>query len=224
MPFYHLRAAANFALLLLLLGMVPNASAMPSQPDIQIKGLFSQSAILTINGQQRLLRQGDRSPEGVTLVSATSRAAVISFNGNEQTLKLSGRVRSQYTEVTRRKVTIPLNTQGQYLTYGLINGQGVDLLVDTGASVVAMSEKQANQLGLEYVSKGRTGYVETASERVRSYQLTLDQIDIGGLKAYNVQAVVLQGDLPSKILLGMSYLRNVELSEKHGMLNLLEKR
>ena len=224
MHLYHLRTTANFALLLLLLGMVPNASAMPSQPDIQIKGLFSQSAILTINGQQRLLKQGGRSPEGVTLVSATSRSAIVSFNGHEQTLKLSGRVRSQYSEVTRRKVSIALNPHGQYLTYGLINGQGVDLLVDTGASVVAMSETQANQLGLEYVSKGKIGFVETASERVRSYQLTLDQIDIGGLKAYNVQAVVLQGDLPSKILLGMSYLRNVELNEKHGMLNLLEKR
>lgn len=204
---------------------VYSALAQPaSNPEIQVKGLFSQSAILTINGKQRLLKQNAVSPEGVKLISANSRTAVISVNGTQQTLHLSGNVSAQYAKASRRNVTIPLNPQGQYLTGGLINGQSVELLVDTGASVVAMSETQANQLGLEYVTRGIRGYVETASHKVNSYQITLDQIDIGGLQAHNVQAVVLEGDLPSTILLGMSYLQHVELYEKQGMLNLLEKR
>ncbi|MBV1959522.1 MAG: retroviral-like aspartic protease family protein [Pseudomonadales bacterium] len=211
-----------------LLAFPLHVYSAPTQPasnlEIQAKGLFSQSAILTINGKQRLLKQNSVSPEGVKLISANSRTAVISVNGKQQTLHLTENVSAQYAEASRRNVTIPLNPLGQYLTDGLINGQGVELLVDTGASVVAMSETQANQLGLEYVTRGIRGYVETASHRVNSYQITLDQIDIGGLQAHNVQAVVLEGDLPSTILLGMSYLQHVELYEKQGMLNLLEKR
>lgn len=211
-------------LLMALLTIHASTPAIASNLDIQVKGLFSHSAILTIDGQQRLLRQGAVSPEGVKLISASSRTAIISVNGQQQTLNLSGQIRSKYAKAPRHQVTIPLNPYGQYLTHGLINGQGAELLVDTGASVVAMSESQANQLGIEYATKGIPGFVETASAKVSSYQVTLDRIDIGGLKAYNVQAVVLQGELPSKILLGMSYLRNVELNEKQGMLNLLEKR
>ncbi|MBL4583590.1 MAG: retroviral-like aspartic protease family protein [Pseudomonadales bacterium] len=198
--------------------------ASPDDINIQVRGLFNRSAILTINGKQRMMRQGSVSPEGVTLVSADSRSAVVAVNGRTQTLRLSGKIGAQFAKASRREVLIPLNAYGQYLTDGFINGQSAELLVDTGASVVAMSERQANLLGIEYITKGIPGYVETASEKVASYQVTLDQIDIGGLKAYNVQAVVLKGDLPSKILLGMSYLRNVELRERQGMLNLLEKR
>ncbi|MBV1914998.1 MAG: retroviral-like aspartic protease family protein [Pseudomonadales bacterium] len=213
-----------FALLVIPFSVESAPSSSATDLDIQVKGLFSQSAILSINGKQHLLKQNSVSPEGVKLISATSRTAVISVNGKQQTLHLSGKVTTQYAKASRRNVTIPLNAQGQYLTHGLINGQSTELLVDTGASVVAMSETQARQLGIPYVTKGTRGYVETASHTVNSYVVTLDQIDIGGLKAYNVQAVVLEGDLPSKILLGMSYLRHVELYEKQGMLNLLEKR
>lgn len=224
MIFFKIHFIQLTGLLLALLTLHAPALAMASAPDIQVKGLFNHSAILTINGQQRLLRQGKVSPEGVKLITANSRTAVVSFNGQQQTLNLSGHIRAQYSKASRQTVTIPLNSYGQYLTHGLINGQSAELLVDTGASVVAMSELQANQLGIEYATKGIPGFVETASAKVSSYQVTLDQIDIGGLKAYNVQAVVLLGELPSKILLGMSYLRNVELNEKQGMLNLLEKR
>ena len=224
MTLLKIRFSPWASLLLALFSLHTPSLALASNPDIRVKGLFSKSAILTVNGQQRLLRQGAVSPEGVKLITANSRTAVISVNGQQQTLTLSGQIRSQYSEASRHSVTIPLNSYGQYLTHGLINGQGAELLVDTGASVVAMSELQANQLGIEYATKGIPGFVETASAKVSSYQVTLDQVDIGGLKAYNVQAVVLLGELPSKILLGMSYLRNVELNEKQGMLNLLEKR
>ena len=221
----HYLASRTISVVALLFMLVTfQSTATASQPDVQVKGLFSGSAILTINGRQRLLRQGAVSPEGVKLISANSRIAVLSINGHQQTVGLSGRISGQYTKASRHSISIPLTPNGQYLTEGLINGQSAELLVDTGASVVAMSERQANILGIEYATKGISGYVETASEQVQSYQVMLDQIDVGGLKAYNVQAVVLKGELPSKILLGMSYLRNVELSEKHGMLNLLEKR
>ena len=49
-------------LLLLLAGGVPAAFAA-DYPDVQVNGLFGGQAVLTVNGKQRLLKPGQRSPE-----------------------------------------------------------------------------------------------------------------------------------------------------------------
>ena len=106
---------------------------------------------------------------------------------------------------------------------GAIDGQFVNFLVDTGASVVAMSARHARSLGLDCASRGRTGTVQTAQGSASACFLNLSQVTVGGITGHNVQAAVIDGDHPVDILLGMSFLRQVALEERAGVLTLTAK-
>ena len=94
--------------------------------------------------------------------------------------------------------------------------------MDTGATSVALSARQASQLGIDY-RQGRLSTVTTASGRAKAYQVTLKTVAVGSIVVSAVPAVVVEGDYPAIILLGMTYLRHVEMSEKDGLLVLQAK-
>ena len=117
---------------------------------------------------------------------------------------------------------IPRSRNLQYLTTLSINGRSAQGLVDTGANVVAMSARQADALGVDY--KGAiTRELTTASGTVRAYSVRLDVVDVGGIMVRNVAASVLEGSHPQQILIGMSFLEHVEMSEKAGVLLLVKE-
>jgi aspartyl protease family protein len=60
--------------------------------DVRVVGLFSDRAVLLVEGRQHMLRVGQTSPEGVKLVSASSELAVLLIDGEEVTARLDGRV------------------------------------------------------------------------------------------------------------------------------------
>jgi aspartyl protease family protein len=95
--------------------------------------------------------------------------------------------------------------------------------VDTGASVVAMSSRHAQTLGLDCASVGQPGVVQTAQGTVSSCFLNLSQVTVGGITAHNVQAAVIDGNYPEDILLGMSFLRQVAMENRAGVLTLTAK-
>ena len=113
---------------------------------LRVVGLFSGKAMVEIDGQNRLLRVGKRSPEGVLLISATAREAVIEVDGKRSSYTLGSHVGSGFAKPDSREVQIWRDRQGAYRTVGSINGQTTDLLVDTGATSVAMSEVEAKRL------------------------------------------------------------------------------
>ena len=96
------------------------------------------------------------------------------------------------------------------------------MLVDTGATVVALSSQQAQQLGINYL-QGRATTVVTASGRANAYQIKLRSVIVGGINAEVVSAVVVEGDYPEMVLLGMSYLNYVDMREQNGVLLLQSK-
>ena len=62
--------------------------------------------------------------------------------------------------------------------------------------------------------------VETASGKVNAWHVTLQSVSVGGISVDNVEATVVEGDYPSKILLGMTFLRHVKMEETDGVLSL----
>ena len=190
-------------------------------PSIEVNGLFGNQAVLTINGQQRILRSGQRSPEGVILVSSTLSHAVIRFEDMEHKLDLSSRVAGGFKAVEKSTVTIPVDRLGQYRVQLSVNDQQVGSLVDTGASIIAISSVQADRLGIDYLA-GQKGHVVTANGRATSYAVTLDKVAVGGLVQYNVRAAVVEGSYPEEVLLGMSFLGAINLSESNGVLSLTQ--
>jgi len=205
---------------LLLVLALPSAHS--EQLQIDVVGLFKDAVILNISGKQILLKAGARSPEGVLLVSADSREAVIEYSGERQRVNLSSRINTSFTERTEASVSIMLNQIGQYRTTGNINGRPVSFLVDTGATVIAINSEMARDIGIDS-SKGKITRATTASGVVESRMVTLELVQVGDIQVRNVQAAVIPGSYPEEILLGMSFLHYVEIQESSGVMQLSTK-
>ena len=190
---------------------------------IEATGLFKDRAMLRVMGQDRYLRVGETTPEGAKLLEADAAHALVSFRGEIYRLSLTERVAGRFAAVEDTSISISPDSMGQYRIGGSINGGYVDFLVDTGASVVAISERQARALGIDFFNADKRSTVVTAQGEVPSYLVTLAEVNVGGITAHNVQAAVIEGDYPIDVLLGMSYLRHVRMRENAGVL-LLERK
>lgn len=189
---------------------------------IEVQALMSEAALLRIGDRQRMLRNGQRSPEGVLLVSADPRRAVIEVDGQRKELKLSQRISGNFDAVDTSEVRIDRNMHAQYLTTASINGRLTSVMVDTGANTVALSGVQAASLGINY-RRGTPTQVTTASGVATAYAVQLDNIAVGGVTVPYVPAVVIEGAFPSVILLGMTFLQRVGMREENGALFLKQK-
>ncbi len=211
------RPVAIAALLLLLwLPVPPFAHAQAG--SVKVEALLPNTAVLTINGQRKTLKAGD-SFQGVKLLGADASAAVLEINGERQRLGLNRNITTNYVAPERRQLDIPRNDRMQYITTALINGRSIQVIVDTGANVVAMNARQATALGIDYTT-GTPSKLETASSVIDAWMVSLASVEVGGIRVDNVRATVAEGDYPSTILLGMTYLQHVEMRERDGVLSL----
>lgn len=186
--------------------------------SVEVRGLFKGGAILVIDGQQQLLKAGQTSPQGVKLVAADTRKAVVEINGERRTMNLSKRIAANFTPPQTKTTTVSRDSNNQYLVTGTINGVNTEMLVDTGATAVAMSSTAAKGLGIDYQNDKNKGMARTASGMVTSYKVNLDEVSVGEITIRNVPAFVNEGAYPGVVLLGMSFLRHVEIRDRGGVL------
>jgi len=208
---------------LIFLAAFAAASIAQAVVPVEIVGLFKDQAVIRTGQGEKLLRVGDTTPQGVTLLSANAREAVVSWRGEKHTLGLSKQVAGRYAEAQVSEVSIPADDLGQYRIRGAINNHYVDFLIDTGASVVALSSAKAEALGIDYRSRGQRGAVQTAQGNAESYFMTLETVTVAGITAHNVQAAIITGQHPVDILLGMSFLRQVSIQENSGVMTLVQQ-
>lgn len=109
-----------------------------------------------------------------------------------------------------QEVRLIRNRQGHYLAPGLINGQPVRFLVDTGATRVAIPAVLAGQLG---VPRGPASASQTAGGIVTTYLTRLDSVQLGGLHQTNVAGTIVPSMSGDYVLLGMSFLKHFSLQQ-----------
>lgn len=203
-------------------------AAQTQAADISVTALFGGKAQISVDGgKPRMLSTGQTSPEGVKLISADSRAAVIEFQGKRQSLALGSGYKVTGVSVAAESapgasVTLTADTQGHYQTLGQVNGGTVQFLVDTGATSIALPSADARRLGINYLS-GERGYTQTANGRAAAYKIKLDTVKVGNITLYAVDAVVLEGDGLKTALLGMSFLNRTEMKRDGQALTLIRR-
>ncbi|MFN6980548.1 MAG: TIGR02281 family clan AA aspartic protease [Brevundimonas sp.] len=101
---------------------------------------------------------------------------------------------------------------GHYWAQAKIDGRAVQVLVDTGATVVALTRADARRLGVDPAPEAFTGKVQTASGVVRAAPVKLKTISVAGVRVDNVEALVVEEGLTYS-LLGMSYLGRLSAFE-----------
>jgi aspartyl protease family protein len=112
-----------------------------------------------------------------------------------------------------RSLSIPRDARGHFATDGRIDGQRIDFMVDTGASLVALNEKSAARFGLRPARGDYTATVSTANGTIKAARARLPSIDLGGLIVRDVDAMVLPDEALSENLLGLSFLSKLKRFE-----------
>jgi len=210
---------------------VKHLKADELQPEImQIKviALFKNAVMLKYNGKQKMLRKGQSLNKNIQLVSANSHGAVFIIDGKRTELGLHD---SRISDVPlnansaqeKFSISIPMNNRGMFLTSGSINGVPVNFLVDTGATLVAMSEQTAKKIGLQYQLYGERSVSSTAAGTTRTWLMPLKKISVAGLELTNVPGAVVKKMDFDEVLLGMSFLRQLNMSNNGQIMKLTKK-
>jgi aspartyl protease family protein len=112
-----------------------------------------------------------------------------------------------------RRISIPRDARGHFQTGGRIDGQRIDFMVDTGASVIALNERSAARFGLRPRAADYKITVSTANGTIKAARTRLAMVDIGGLIVRDVDAMVLPDEALSENLLGLSFLSKLKRFE-----------
>lgn len=207
-----------------ILGLFFAADCLAEQ-KVVLLALFKDKAIVTIDGQRRLIAVGKTSPEGVRLLSADSKKATLSIDGKNQTLALGAGVArfANAAKGQKLEVVISKDKQGMFATQAVLNDSyTVNALIDTGASAVAMNRKMAEKLHLN-LSAGQAQTVDTAGGQANSQEISLDSVKVGAIEVRNVKALIVESNgMDNFILLGMSFLGQLKMINNPNHLVLMQ--
>ncbi|MEM7300082.1 MAG: TIGR02281 family clan AA aspartic protease [Pseudomonadota bacterium] len=115
----------------------------------------------------------------------------------------------QVANLSGRTAQIYRASNGQYLTQARLNGRQVRVLVDTGASSVAINESTARRIGLKVTQGDFRHTANTANGKAKMAVAMIDRIEIGRVVVHNVRAAVLQDSSLDGTLLGMTFLNKL---------------
>jgi len=191
-----------------------------AEDGIAILGLIADKAIISVDGVHHVVREGEFVADGIRLIK-------IGDNRKTVSLEIDG-IEKQYrlgygTNTAATTVKLPADASGIYRVTGKINNISVPFIVDTGATLITLNKNIAKQLGLDYVNAKQKGQAETANGIVPIYLVTLEQVEIGGIKLQNMQAAVHDSEFPRVALLGMSFLNQVDMKREGTILSLESK-
>lgn len=179
-------------------------------------------ALLFAAGTYTLLNIGDFAPSGLTGIAArnASDASTGSADGFQDSVARS------YTKSAGsagRSVELQAQRNGHYFAEAEINGRQVDVMVDTGATMVALTYEDALRAGFSPRRSDFTHRVSTANGIARVAPVLIDRIQIGDILVRDVRAAVLEEGKLGTTLLGMSFLSKLSsVSMRQGRLVLEE--
>lgn len=192
--------------------------------EVNVIGLFNNKAVVSINGSKpRVLTVGDKITEGVRLLSANSASAQMEIDGKRRTLALEQSISAAPPNLAgNQSATMTADSQGHFITTGTINGVSTQFLVDTGASYVSLNSAEATRLGIAYLN-GERGLASTANGTVTVYLVTADTVKVGDISLHQVEIAVHEGNGLPIALLGMSFLKRLEMKREGTTLALLRR-
>ena len=188
-----------------------------SAASVFVKALGYDSADVMINGAEaRRMWVGDTSPEGVRLRSVTDDAALLETDGKLWTLKPG---QGSYSQTT-----LQADPRGQFFLTAQVNGTPLPAIIDTGATSVTMNSEDASRMGIDY-TRGQRVVARTASGPSVAYLVTFSSVQVGEIVLTNVPGSVIdvgKRELPL-VLIGMSFLRNVDMQRSGNAMLLLRR-
>lgn len=182
---------------------------------IKIVGLSKHKVvIMDDSSSHKVLNIGDITNSGLQLMSSSSSAAVFKDeHGQLISMGISDEISAAYSsnQDEFNTETIELNKNNQYLTTINISGKDVNSIIDTGANFITLNKDIATQLGLDYKHNENKIVINTASDKTAGYKVVLPLVKLGNIELINIDAVVIDSEHPDTTLIGMSFLKNLDL-------------
>ena len=189
--------------------------------DVTLVGLIGSKAIVVIDGAPpRTLAPGQKTSEGVQLLSTEKQSASFLIDGKTRLLRMGQAHAAPATP--KSSITLSADSRGHFVTTGLINGGSVRFLVDTGATFVSLPAAEARRLGIDYL-KGERARVQTANGVATAYRIRLDSVTIGDVALNGIDAVVSENSGMEMTLLGMSFLNRMEMKRDGPSMTLTKR-
>lgn len=200
----------------LLFGSVAGAA------DVTVVGLFPSKVVVQIDGGPlRTLAPGQKTPEGVAVVSVDRDSATFEIDGKRTTLGM-GQAKLARSAPAVESITLTADLQGHFTADGQVNGRSIRFVVDTGATVIALPSAEARRLGVDY-DKGQKVLMRTANGTASAYLVKLDTVSVGSVTQYGVEAVVVDGAALWHPLLGMSFLNRMDMKREGNIMTLTKR-
>jgi len=174
----------------------------------------TRAEMLINNSVVRSLRAGEVSPEGVKVIEISGGSALVEIDGRRWQMRIGSS--------TSASVMLQADERGHFTTTAAINGQPMRVLVDTGASAVSMNLNDARRAGVSFAEAQRVT-MQTAAGPRYALLVRLASVQIGDILIGNVEATVSEGNELPIILLGMSFLNQVEMQRSGRSLTLTRR-
>ena len=204
-------------------GLVTALASGAWAQSVALQGMLGSRALLMIDGgAPRSVAVGE-TVQGVRVVSTSSDAAVVEVGGKRLTLRLGESPASlgERGQASSGRISLPADGGGHFMGSGSINGRPVQFMVDTGASVVAIGQGEADRLGLNYKS-GRQVMMNTANGAAPGWLFKINTLRVGDVVAYEVDTVVTPAAMPA-ILLGNSFLNRFNMRRDGDQMMLIKR-
>ena len=112
-----------------------------------------------------------------------------------------------------RSVTLARDKSGHFQADARVDGRTIGFMVDTGATVIALTESDAARIGIRPFKGDYTTSVTTANGSAKAAPVKLASIDIGGVVVRDVAALVMPDSALGQNLLGMAFLSRLKRFE-----------
>jgi aspartyl protease family protein len=198
--------------------------ALAAAQSVQLAGQMGRKALLVIDGQTVTLGVGE-TRLGVTLKALDGQQAQVEWGGRTSTLSVGGApvsVGRGAGGVGGRSIVLPVGPGGHFVAAGQINGRAVQFMVDTGATMVALSQTDAERIGLDWRNAPRA-MTQTANGAVPVHRVSLNAMRVGEVEVNNVEAIVMPARMPY-VLLGNSFLGRFQMRRDNDLLRLERRR
>jgi aspartyl protease family protein len=119
-------------------------------------------------------------------------------------------------------IRIRAKADGHFYVDAKVNGRNIALVVDTGASIVALRESDARRAGIRIRRSDFDAPISTANGTAYAADVTLSRVSVGAINVRNVRAVVIPDDRLSVSLLGASFLNELRRFEVSDNILVLE--
>ncbi len=214
--------ARHFILLFALAG--GSAAAAAHAADVALIGVIGdKAAVLAIDGGDPKTVKVGQTWRGVTVVSVERDQATVELEGKKRLLQRGVHYRSgEASAAGGGKVQVAADPRGHFYIDGAVNRVPVRFLVDTGATMVSLPQRDAERLGIDYRS-GRRGTSNTANGTATVYLVRVDTVRIGGIELHGVDTLVHEGPGLEQALLGMSFLNRVNMQREGATMTLIQR-